>query len=525
MIKSSRKLWKSVMGAGVVAAVAGGSWAAFALGYFERPSPLASFKFVPASRSNLLVTIVAPGDVQSSNATTIECELENLRVHSEGGTARASGSSVIIDLVEDGTYVAKDDVLCELDASEYEELKIQQEIKNQAARADYDKAALDLKSAEIAFQEYRDGRLMQLRANFKEQIKLYQSDIERQTERIKWTEEMVRKGYYSDGAILDAKEKLLKSTSGLEGQFRERDVLEEYTAPIALKRLEITLIRAQEDLRYQSLRLEHREEQLQRLVDQIKACTIRAPHEGMVIYEDDNDIPIQLGTEVYEHMDLFRLPDLSNMEVWTPLHESVATRVALGVPAILRVNGLPGQEVEGHVTSIDPLPMPQQSRRESGEVKNFLAKIKVDNIPRGLMPGMTAEVEILAGREPNSLVVPSGAVSVAGGKTFCYVANGETLERHEVRTAPGNLTLVRIEGGLSEGDRVLADPTKLMESDLKIVDIATELPPIPMPSFASELTAEDYRTESKIEDLDDDEAELSAQAETTTAPETASPTR
>ena len=497
-MRPSRRMWlRSFLAIVVLIAVGGGSWAAIRSGLFDRPSPLELLPRATAHRADLFVTIVAGGEVQTANPTLIECELENLRVHAEGGTARASGSSVIIELVEDGAMVRKGDVLCRLDSSEYEELRRQQEIKNQAAQADRDKAVLDLESAEIALTEYRDGKLAQLRENFREQRALYESDIERQGTRIVWAKGMVEKGYLDEGRLRDSEETLLRSQVSLEGILRDQRILEDYTAPIQLKKLEIALMKARSELHYQEIRLEHRQEQLDRLVEQIENCTIRAPHDGMVIYanEDDDDAQIALGTEVRKHMDLFYLPDLSKMEVHVNLHESVVARIEQGMAVNVRVNGLVNRVLRGTVMSVDPLPMSKRSWRQSDEVKNFLAKIRIDYFSPDLLPEMTAVVEILVGREVDVLVVPTSTISVEGGKEYCYVPRGEALERRQVRTAPGNAQLIRIKAGLSEGDEVVSKPTSEAMAAVEIIDVPTDLPPVPEPSFRSEYDSKDFLAE------------------------------
>ena len=116
-----------------------------------------------AVRTDLHTRINAAGQIDSADKTLIECELESVTLSSGGKTLTARGASQIIELVPEGTRVEKDDVLCRLDSSEFEELVRQQEIKVLESVADRQKAIYDLKAAEMALREYAEGKLDQRR--------------------------------------------------------------------------------------------------------------------------------------------------------------------------------------------------------------------------------------------------------------------------------------------------------------------------------------------------------------------------
>ncbi len=423
---------------------------------------------VVARRTDLHVTLSAPGEVQSAQKTLIECELENLSVASEGRRVTAGGSSTILEIIPDGSRVQKGDVLCRLDASDYVELVRDQKIKVEQARADYNKAKLDLQAAEMAMREYQEGLLKEQQQQFEGDIVLYKADIQRQKDRLEWANKMVKRGYISGGQLVQEKTTLVRSELNLRRLEGEQRNLERYGGPITIQNLQATIDKASEELAYQELRLRRREQQLKHFEDQIERCTIRAPHNGFVIYanEDDDDARIQAGIVVRQHMDLFYLPDLGRMEVHALLHESIVKRVEIGMPVQIRVEALPQYHLEGHVISISSLPITPRSWRASREVKNFLCKIQIHSVPEGLLPGMTAEVEILAAHHPNALVIPPSALTVEGGQEVCYVTNHGGLERREVKVSPGGLDLLEVNEGLDEGDELILDPSQIDPADV-----------------------------------------------------------
>ena len=108
---------------------------------------------VRVRRADVNLSLKAGGRVESSQRTVIECQLESLAYSNEGRTLSATGSRVL-ELVDEGTRVHRDDVICRFDSSDYEELVRQQEIKVQQAKNDFEKAELDLKASEIALVEF-----------------------------------------------------------------------------------------------------------------------------------------------------------------------------------------------------------------------------------------------------------------------------------------------------------------------------------------------------------------------------------
>jgi multidrug efflux pump subunit AcrA (membrane-fusion protein) len=90
-------------------------------------------------------------------------------------------------------------------------------------------------------------------------------------------------------------------------------------------------------------------------------------------------------------------------------------------------------------------------------VKNYLARVKIHNVPPNLRPGMSAEVEIHTAHHPESIVIPNTAVAVEGGRKFCYVQVAAGLERRPVEVEGATRDFVRVLSGLDEGEVVVAD--------------------------------------------------------------------
>lgn len=474
-MKKNRAGWRyGWVGVGVILAMAGVILAASPslFGLTMRKSSLPQLSTVPVRRIDLDVTLSTGGRVESSERTLIECKIENVEFRVRGNAMGVGGASTILSVVPDGTMVKKGDVLCVLDASAYEEVVRQQQINLERARADFQQVKLGHEVAEMNVVEFRDGLMLQTVKNLKGQIALAESDLERAKDRISWSRRMLDKGYLSLGQLKTEEFNLDRMEHTLRVNRTSLGMYEKYTAPKQLQILEGNLTAAATMLMYQGRRLERFEERFAFYKKQVEHCTIRAPHDGFLVYanEDMRQIRIEAGMMVRTRQRLFYLPDLSKMEVGAMLHESIVKDVANGQPAKVRVEALPGEVIEGHVEAVTQLPM----KDWFSDVRYFMGVIRLDRVPSGLRPGMTAEVDITTVQRPKTLVVPAEALTIEDGQDVCYVVQGETVERREVSLGQITSDLLEVTEGLEEGDSVILDPTQVLDS----LTIAAR-PPLP----------------------------------------------
>ena len=164
---------------------------------------------------------------------------------------------------------------------------------------------------------------------------------------------------------------------------------------------------------------------------------------------------IEPGASVRQGQELFYFPDLSKMQVVAMLNETVVDRVRRGMPARVRFEGLREVALEGHVESVESLP-----RRSFNDVPYYACLITLEVTPSGLLPGMSAEVEIQVGRCRDVLAVPTEAVSVDHDRNVCYVIGPSGLERREITTGWFTPDLIEVTDGLNEGEFVVLNPPR-----------------------------------------------------------------
>jgi len=408
-------------------------------------------------RGDLLVTVTEDGTVESAENLQIKCEI--------------SGGTTILWLIEDGLEVKKGAVLARLDSSKLDEDISQQKITVEKARASYVQAEKDFNVAKIAVREYLEGTYKQELQNLEANITIAKEDLSSAENTLQYTQRMFRKGY---ATVLqrDAKEfAVQRAKLELESALTAKTVLTEFTRAKMLEDLCSQRDTAEAKMKSEKAALELEETRLKRLEMEKERCVVRAPKAGMVVYANDmsrhgppgsRDVQIEEGAAVREQQDIFRLPDLTRMQVKTAVHETKVEHLRPNMRAVIR---LLNREFHGKVVSVASQPEPTSFF--SANVKEYATIVEIEGEHKELRPGMTAEVEILVAHRKNVLTVPVAALVEQRGEFFCWVAAGDRVERRQMKLGPTNNKFVEIEDGVTEGEMVVLNPRAVVEEARK----------------------------------------------------------
>jgi len=417
------------------------------------PAPAVAVESVPVSRMDLDTTLLAGGDLMSVQQTAVTCEVEDL-AGADGGAG-----TLILSIVPNGATVKRGDVLCVLDSSAFDEVLRLEKIEVENARGDHRQAELTLESARIALREYRDGIVRQRMKESEGKLAMLRADLERQRDYVAWAERMHAKGYFARARVLGARQELDRLAHEQSVAEQEDRVFRDFTAPKEIRQLESEIEGGQATFEYQSARLKAHEERLAMLLKQAEKYTLRAPHDGMIVYPpifEWRGLPLQPGAEVFQHEDILFLPDLSRLEVEVQIHESVGARVRVGMTADVRITALPGRRFTGKVVSIEMLP--RMNIKGLDWALYYFARVRLDRTPPGLLPFMSAEVRIDTGRVEDALVIPAEAMAVVHEQMCCYVLGPAGPERRPITIGRSTTEFLEVTEGLKEGERVVLHP-------------------------------------------------------------------
>lgn len=183
---------------------------------------------------------------------------------------------------------------------------------------------------------------------------------------------------------------------------------------------------------------------------QLEQMVLRAPFDGIIA-----EVATEVGEWVMPSPPGLRVPpvidilDPRSIYVSAPMDEVDSARIHAGLPARVTVDSHPGRTFPGHVVRVAPYVLDIEEQNRTVEIE-----VELDDqaFASTLLPGTSADVEVILDAHNEVLRVPTGAL-LAGNKVL-VVADGRLVER-EVKTGLRNWDYTEIETGLDEGERVV----------------------------------------------------------------------
>lgn len=170
---------------------------------------------------------------------------------------------------------------------------------------------------------------------------------------------------------------------------------------------------------------------------------VKAPFDGFV-----SDLAVSPGQIVSGNSTLLmRVYDFSKLRVVANFNEFDAARLALGRPAQVSFDSLPGVCAPGAIGYLSPFAALDRNLRV------FTAKVDFSPKDAPVRPGVSASVRIVTRTARAALCAPVAAVFARGTERFVYVKGPDgAFARRTVRTGLNDSAFVEILEGLADGD-------------------------------------------------------------------------
>ena len=439
-----------------------------------------------AKRGPLTISVTESGTIKARDQEILKCEVE--------------GQTTIIYLVPEGKLVKAGELLVELDASQLQDNRVEQQIQVQNAEAafiratedlavaesqatsDIAKAELDYQFAQEDVNQYLDGEYPKQLKEADSNITLAKEELERAAEKLKWSEMLFKEKYISQTELEADLLTKNRAQLGWELAVTSRDLLKNFTyhrtldqlksdvdqTKMALDRVkrqaQADIKQAQAELTAKRLEFEQQKGKLQKVEDQLTKTKIVAPIDGMVIYATSakmnfrgNQEPLDEGQAVREREELIYLPTAEAKMAEVKVHESNLDKVKVGLPVRVTVDALPGQVFTGRVATIAPLP-DATSLWLNPDLKIYTTQINLDGSSEEFRTGMTCQVEIIVEHYDDVVYVPIQAVLRVANQPTVYVQKDGQFESRPVELGLDNNRMVRILSGLQPGESVWLKP-------------------------------------------------------------------
>ena len=190
-------------------------------------------------------------------------------------------------------------------------------------------------------------------------------------------------------------------------------------------------------------------------VDVIKAQLAKtqlfAPFDG-IIAEINGELgefvtPSPVGVPTPPTVDLI---DSSCLYISAPIDEIDAPLIRTGMPARISLDAFANRDFPGHVRRIAPYVLDQEKQARTVEIE---AEFN-DPSDEGLLPGYSADVEVILDSRDNVLRIPSSVLR-DDNHVFVYDAATGLIEDRQIAVGISNWEFAEVESGLNEGDRVV----------------------------------------------------------------------
>ncbi len=180
---------------------------------------------------------------------------------------------------------------------------------------------------------------------------------------------------------------------------------------------------------------------------------VRSPASGVVV-----ERTISSGAVVKPTDSLYVVSDLSTLWVMAQVPERLLPSLRTGIAVDVSVQAYPGQAFRARITQIaDALDQETRTVEVRCELKNPARRIKTE---------MFATVTIPATTE--GLVVPAAALQTIDGGEIVFVPEGAGAYRvRPIRSGRHFDSVIEVETGLSEGERVVATGAMHLKSELR----------------------------------------------------------
>jgi len=184
---------------------------------------------------------------------------------------------------------------------------------------------------------------------------------------------------------------------------------------------------------------------------------VYAPINGTVLEKN-----VSAGERVEAGKEIITLSDLSTVWVWADIKEADLSSVHHAGEKIAGEVEIPGAEGRKYQGSLDVVSgkMEEQSR-------TVKARISVPNPDGFLRPGMFVTIKLMLSGSGDAVAIPKIAVLADAGRTFVFFhKEGDYWIRRPVSLGETLNDYVEIKDGLSIGQKIIADGSFLLKSDV-----------------------------------------------------------
>ncbi len=198
--------------------------------------------------------------------------------------------------------------------------------------------------------------------------------------------------------------------------------------------------------------------ELDRATANVDRMVLRAPMDGVAvmqsIFRGGDFGQVQEGDQLWPGMTFMQVVDPSSMDVNAVVNQVDAESIRLGMKATVRLDAYPGLELPAHVIGIGAMTKPGVWR--PAYMREIPVRLRLEKMDERVIPDVSASAEIHIAAEKQVHVVPLSAVFHEGphGRPFVLIRETGEWARREVEPGLRNNTSIAVRSGVNAGDVV-----------------------------------------------------------------------
>jgi biotin carboxyl carrier protein len=200
--------------------------------------------------------------------------------------------------------------------------------------------------------------------------------------------------------------------------------------------------------------------ELDRATVNLDRMVVHAPMDGIAvmqsIWRGGEYGQVQNGDQIWPGQTFMQIVDPSSMVLAANLNQVDAESLQLGRRAKARMDAYPGFEFPARVVGIGAMTKPAFWRPDFR--REIPVRLKLEEADPRVIPDLSASADIVLAAEKQATIVPLSAIFQDGrGKPFVFLRTGTAWERREIEVGMRNRVAAAVRSGVRPGDVVATE--------------------------------------------------------------------
>ena len=215
------------------------------------------------------------------------------------------------------------------------------------------------------------------------------------------------------------------------------------------------------DIRTAELRIRESEVETRRTRANLTRYEIAAPIEGMFVVSElrrgSEIAEVKLGDELGAGQHFAQIVDPKTINVQAKVNQADIEMVSVGIPVRVRFDAFPGLELDGKLRAVGALAV--SPGRQSEHLREVPVTVKLSESDPRLIPNLSVSADIVLDRAEDAAIVPLEGIfqEPDSGQSYAYVRKGNGWEKRTVEIGLTNNVAAEVVSGLEPGEQVATE--------------------------------------------------------------------